>query len=205
MNYDVKILKYFSQKECGFTLIETIVSLVIFGLLISATSVLFKYQTVSTNQIEEMSEMQDNVRTVSYWLTKDIREAIEIEQLGNDTEGKGPGPGKDNAFKIIHLIEGERKTISYFYGTESKPNTLYRDVDGSLQPLTNEYFYGGSSKGYVRGWSLEFFDENGGEIKNNEIDKVKKIRRVDFTIKGGYLDKPDDYSIKSSVAIRKGL
>lgn len=196
MNYDVKNLKQFYQKESGFTLVETIVSLVIFGLLISATSVLFKYQAVSTNQIEEMSEMQDNIRTVSYWLTKDIRDASAIVQFGTDAGDKEPGPGKDNAFKIT--VGG--KTISYFYGTDSKPNTLYRDVAGSLQPLTNEYYYGGSSKGYVRSWSLDFFDEDG---KETEIPK--DIRRIDFTINGGYLDKPDDYSIvKSSVAIRKG-
>lgn len=194
MIYDVNILKHFYRKESGFTLIETIVSLVIFGLLISAASVLFKYQAVSTNQIEEMSEMQDNMRIVSYWLTKDIRDASAIVQLGTDSGGKGPGPDVDNAFKIT--VGG--KTISYFYGTDSKPNTLYRDVAGSLQPLTNDYYYGGSRKGYVRSWSLAFFDEDGNATAN-----VEHIRRINFTIKGGYLDKPDDYSFESSVAIRK--
>lgn len=201
----------FWKKKDGFTLIETIVSTVLVSLLISATVVIFKDQAIFTHQIEGASEMQDNLRVASYWLTKDIREAVEIVSLGKDEDGdgKGPGPGINNAFKIkIKIKEEEKeteKTISYFYGSASKPNVFYRN-DGGDQPLTNEYLFGGVSKGYVGGWSIKYlyFDEVDQEFK--VTDDKDKVRLIEFTLYGSYGDKPDNFKpITSSAYIRRSL
>lgn len=194
----------FWQKKEGFTLIETIVSIVLFGLLISASMVIFKNQAIFTHRIEGTSEMQDNLRVASYWLTKDIREAVEVVNLGNNSNGKGPGPRINNAFQI-KIKEGEtEKIVSYFYGSDSKPNVFYRN-NGGDQPLTNEYLFGGVSKGYVSCWSIKYFyfDEDNQKIEVTNQDDKDKVKLIEFTLYGSYGDKPDDFKpITSSAFIR---
>jgi len=186
----------FSKKE-GFTLIETVASLVLISLLIAATVVVFKNQAISTHQIGEAAEMEDNLRTAAYWLTKDIREAAEVTRTGS-------GVGKENAFV---LKKGDNEYISYFYGTPSRPKTFYRgtgindDVNThTLQPLTNEYLFGGTSKGYVRGWTIEYYKSDG-----TPASKPEEVRLVKFTLYGSYggRDDPAEYKcVGSSVSIR---
>ncbi|HBQ28544.1 MAG TPA: hypothetical protein DD719_03910 [Desulfotomaculum sp.] len=197
----------FRKRKEGFTLIETIVSVALVGILVCATITIFKSQAIFTYRTGELSEMQDNLRVASYWLTKDIREAVKVVKLGTDNNGKGPGPNIGNAFQII-IKEGEtEKTVSYFYGSDSKPNVFYREVDGSLQPLTNEYLFGGDSKGYVRSWLVKYFsyDSNGNKVEVTNLSDKDKVRIVTFTLYGSYGDKPDDFKPFSSSAFIRSL
>jgi hypothetical protein len=166
------------------------------GMLFSAMAVIFRYQAVSMRQNDEMSEMNDDLRMASYWLAKDVREATSVIQLGTNGGGKGPGPNIGNAFKIV--VGGT--TISYYYGSGSKPNVFYRDKGGDLQPVTNEYLYGGLSKGYLRSWSVSCYDS-----ANNPTTIPAQVKRVEFIFNGGYGDKPDNYkTLKTSATIRSG-
>lgn len=189
----------FSKKE-GFTLIETVVSLVLISLLIAVTVVVFKNQAISTHQIGEAAEMEDNLRTAAYWLTKDIREAAEVAKAGS-------GVGKDNA---LVLKKSDNDYISYFYGTTSRPNTFYRGMgisdnvnNHTLQPLTNEYLFGGTSKGYVRGWEIKYYKSDG--TPPSKPEEVRLVKFIKFTLYGSYggRDDPAEYKrVGSSVSIR---
>jgi prepilin-type N-terminal cleavage/methylation domain-containing protein len=194
----MKVFNFWRKRE-GFTLIETMVSVALVSILVCATITIFKSQAIFASRSGELSEMQDNLRIASCFLTKDIREAVEVKQLGTDT-GKGPGPNKENAFQIM-IREGEtEKTVSYFYGkgTDSITNVFYRDIDNDLQPLTNEYTFGNTTKGYVRKWKVVCYKSDGSIV--TDITDIKKVRIVTFTLYGSYGDKPDDFKLLSSSA-----
>jgi len=183
----------FSRKE-GFTLIETVISLVLISLLLTTALIIIKNQTIATYRVGEAAEMEDNLRIAAYWLAKDIREAERIVKTGS-------GIGMENAFI---MKKGENEYVSYFYGTPSRPNIFYRGTGTNynvnthtLQPLTNEYLFGGTSKGYVRGWKIEYLRNDGKPAANpGEVVLVK------FVLYGSYSgrDDPDKYKCLASSA-----
>ncbi|KFD40525.1 hypothetical protein DK28_0204320 [Peptococcaceae bacterium SCADC1_2_3] len=203
----------FRKRKEGFTLIETIVSVALVGILVCATITIFKSQAIFTYRTGELSEMQDNLRTASYWLTKDIREATKVLQLVIDSDKEGPEPKENNA--LVFEVRGQK--IAYFYGSDSMKNTFYRATDynldqkkvpkGNFQPLTNEYTFGGKSKGYVRGWLVQYFsyDSNGNKVEVTNPNYKDEVRIVTFTLYGSYGDKPDDFKPFSSSAFIRSL
>jgi len=179
------------RKNNGFTLIEMTVSMVIFFLIITSTMSLYKYQAIFSSRIEQDSEMQDNLRMAIYWITKDLKETSEIVQLGDGSgnEGLGPGPGIDNAFQLI--VDDD--TISYFYRNDPiTKNVFYRYKGGLAQPISNEYIFNGTNKGYIKGWEIRFYDdENNILTYDDPVDPtvIDAVRRVEVTLYGSYPDK----------------
>jgi len=192
----------------GFTLIEIIVTLFLFGLLMSATAAVFKHQLVLTNRIGEEAEMRDNLRTAAYWLARDIRGTTSIVSTGRSSgnDGKGPGPGIDNAFKI----KVGSNIVSYYYRNDNKTkNVFYRDQNNSCQPLSSEYFFGGTKKGYITSWEIFYFDANNTDITNTvSTASANTIKRVEFVLYGSYpgLNNPNAaLPFRSSATIRANI
>lgn len=190
------------REKRGLTLIEAVISVALFGLLVSATIPIFRSQAVSAHRSGELAELQDNLRIAAYYLSKDIREAVEVVSLGNgdNNDGKGFGPGEDNAFKIkVKDRDGNLQTISYYYrNTDKTKNVFYRKVDDNLQPLTNEYPFSGATRGYLRKWEIEFYKGVG----ITTTDDKNEVRMVKFTLCGGYGDKDDFKVLTTSVLMR---
>jgi len=186
------------KKEEGFTLVEILISTVVFSLLLSATLGFLSYQHFSLNRLEEVSKMDNELRIAAFQLTKDVREASRIQQLGNEAEndGLGLGPGIGNALKIVKKINGVDKVISYYYRDTGKTRyVLFRDVGGYLYPLTSEYSFGGINRGYLRSWSIKCYNSEGTEITDQ--DRVNEVNRIDVTLRGSYRnrDNQSDYKI----------
>lgn len=197
------------SQENGFTLIEIAISILLTSILISVTLNIFRYQVVLFRNAQANAEVRDNLRIAADCLARDIKQAQEILQAGKNVDGKDP----DEAHALVLKLD-ENTKIAYFYGSTSRPNTFFRATDyvfgnppyvptGCFQPLSNTYLFKGEGGGYIRGWSIKYYNSNDACIGDDHDipSDISQISRIDFTLRGGYGDAPDK-SISSSAYLR---
>lgn len=119
--------KHRSQR--GFTLIETVVSLLILGLLTTAILGLYQYSVVTWREEERTIEVQDNLRTGLDRMTRELREA-----KGLHAESNG---------EILKFYNSSGEVITYFLeGTNlyrKKGSDVKQPVAGHITELDFTY------------------------------------------------------------------
>lgn len=113
-------------KNKGFTLIEIVLSILLFGIIITALFNTLNLMTYSFKKQEKMAEAQDNMRIVINWVTRDVKAASAIVSCGD-------GKGEENSLKV--RME-DNAVYKYYYNS----GVFYRKKDypsAQEQPLTN--------------------------------------------------------------------
>lgn len=160
------------KKDDGFTLVELLVSIAMFGVIVSLIiNARIDQQKQSITQ-QQAVEMQQNIRSTLYIMTRDIRMA------GYDPEGtNGAGISKDlpgsptEGTLTFSLVDDDDtlKTITY----SLIGNQIRKDEGGGMQLLAEN----------ITNLKFEYFDKNRDEL-TMPIDQadINDIRSIQITV-----------------------
>lgn len=129
------------QQKKGFTLVETMVALVILSFIVTAVALIYTGGYASYARNTQKIEVQENLRITLNKMSREIREALPLESMEDLTKtalgtagGENPPTSPiyvtDNGTKIIFAIEeapGQQKVISFF----KSGSNIFRSVDGA--------------------------------------------------------------------------
>jgi type IV pilus assembly protein PilW len=180
------------KNTSGFTLVELLVSMALFGVIVSLIiNAKIEQQGQSITQ-QQAAEMQQNIRAALYIMTRDIR------MVGYDPEGtngagivKNPAPTssadppesptEDTLTFSMVADDGTLKTITYsLIGNEIK-----KDEGGGMQILAEN----------ITNLNFAYLDGNGGNL-TIPIDQadIGDIRSIQITVTTSTVPNPLSHS-----------
>jgi prepilin-type N-terminal cleavage/methylation domain-containing protein len=107
-----------AKSSGGFTLVEVLLSLVIFGMLMAAVGLAFNASAVNYSQNESMFKAMNTARQALLRITTEIRTAQSVALIG-------AGADNDPDNSRCSMITADSRNITYRYN--SGDNTLYLD------------------------------------------------------------------------------
>lgn len=189
------------RKTSGFTLVELLVSMALFGVIVSLIiNAKIEQQGQSITQ-QQAAEMQQNIRATLYIMTRDIR------MIGYDPEGtndagivKNPAPifaadppespTEDTLTFSLMADDGTLKTITY----SLMGNEIKKDEGGGMQLLAENITANPNSEDLFK-----YLDENGVEL-SIPIDQadINDIRSIQITVTTSTDSNPLSHSIDNN-------
>jgi len=164
-------------KNKGFTLIEIVLSILLFSIIITTLFNTLNLMTYSFKKQEKMAEAQDNMRIVINWVTRDVKAASAIVSCGN-------GRGEENSLKV--RME-DNKVYKYYYNN----GVFYRKEDhpgAQGQPLTNTGYILNNPPYNDFSPSYPFFEQ---DLQDSDLIKI--------TIYGGYKINSSNYVVSKMI------
>lgn len=158
------------KKNTGFTLIEILISILLFSIIISVSFMALNQMVFSFQKQEKIAETQDNMRLVINWTTRDIKAAKEIILQNPDNPDSPCGRGtEEDPFKLIleeKLENGTPADVRYRYYYKNGIFYRKKDAPGAQeQPLTNVGWILNNPPYTDFSPSYPFFEREGAMIK----------------------------------------
>jgi type IV pilus assembly protein PilW len=146
----------------GFTLIELMTSIAIFGVAMAAIYSAYLSQQKAYQVTEATTETQQNLRAAMYTLEREIRMA------GYDPKGSksfgftSPLQSSVITFSYDANEDGLAGTTEYFrFQRDSTKRTLERQIGGSGGPPPTSYTYSGDIADRIDSVVFQYLDSNG--------------------------------------------
>ena len=165
--------------EHGFTLIETIVTMAIMGIVLSVFGQMLLTTSKTSSRVEEQASLQNEVRVAVDRLTTDFRQA---------TNANGTSPVESLSSTSVTFLSPDRLTpfhlrrISYqlVNGQLQRSVVTSTDTDGWpwAWPAAPATYY--PEVGSVTSTSLFTFYDSGGAVTTNPVDV--RSARVSVTV-----------------------
>jgi type IV pilus assembly protein PilW len=118
------------RKADGFTLLEVLLSLLLTGLLLMGVYNVFKSQEDSQIVVDQVAEMNQDLRVAAQWITRDLRMAGYHMEAGQATSGTGGG----NPVVAVDVTDGggtTPDTIAAMYADSRLQTTVTAVVGGA--------------------------------------------------------------------------
>lgn len=158
------------HKEHGFTLIELVIGLAITMILMGIAISIFNVQRKSYSMQEQVTEMQQTVRTAMDMMVREIRMA------GYDPTNAGFVGIATNTTTLLRILSdldgngttnGSYEDITFRYydaNDATYPRQIKRDIGGGFQPLAEN----------MDGCNFLYYDANG--IETTTASSIRQIR-----------------------------
>ncbi len=165
------------NNELGFTIIELVVGLAISLILLGVAVKIFLVQQRAYNVQEQLSEMQQNIRSAMDMIVR------ETKMAGYDATGSGgfDGIGNNSSATSIQILAdldgtdtttGTNEDITYkYYGGPDFQIKRKGSTGGNFQPLAEN----------IQAFALTYLDADGADIGTST---PADIRQVQVTITG---------------------
>ncbi len=111
----------------GFTLVEVMLAMVITALLVAGIYSLFGSQEKSQVLVDQMAEMNQDLRVAATMITRDMRMAGYHLENAQATSGVNPITGEDgpvNAIEVINGSSGAPDVLVVMYGDSNMVTTI---------------------------------------------------------------------------------
>ena len=180
------------KDNVGFTIVELMLAALLMFVVVSGVSLTYFTSANATEDIISSTTSEIDARVAMYRISKDIREAISIEEASSD------------GVKFISNVDSDEEFEEVYYYleyTEYGHYNLYRKVDDGPEKIIAVNVINGSED------FLKYYTDEGDNNLSSPVDEseLDSIKRVDINI---FIDQEEPYEssrtmhLKTSVALR---
>lgn len=146
----MRLIRQRASRDDGFTLIEMIISMAIFGVILSVAASVIGTSTKTSNTVRQVNDLNSEARQALNRISRELRQSVEVENVIGTDGATGLTFAVDfDGSGVIDSNTADPERLTYQW----QNNNIYlsaADVSGSTvtQPILS---------GHVTSFSLEYF------------------------------------------------